>query len=207
MTESSTIHDVAIVGYGPVGALLANLLGRDGMRCVVLEREREVYRLPRAVHFDHEIMRIFQSVGLSDALATGTSPILGYEFLNADREVLFDFGVGQQITHQGWRGDYMFHQPTLEATLREAAAKLPTVAVHLEREMSGLAEREDHVELRVRDRTNGEERTLRARYVVGCDGANSPVRKQAGLELEDLEFDEPWLVVDAKIDRPIANPE
>ena len=58
--------DVAIVGYGPVGALLANLLGSRGVRTVVIERDREVYRLPRAVHFDAEVMRIFQSVGLAE---------------------------------------------------------------------------------------------------------------------------------------------
>ena len=70
MSESApSTFDVAIVGYGPVGALLASLLGREGVRTVVVERDREIYRLPRAVHFDHEIMRIFQSVGIADELA------------------------------------------------------------------------------------------------------------------------------------------
>ena len=61
--------DVAILGYGPVGALLANLLGQAGLRVGVFEREREIYALPRAVHFDGEVMRIFQSVGLADRIA------------------------------------------------------------------------------------------------------------------------------------------
>ena len=55
--------DVVIVGYGPVGATLANLLGLRGVRTVVLEREHSAYHLPRAVHFDDEVMRIFETVG------------------------------------------------------------------------------------------------------------------------------------------------
>ena len=56
-------YDVAIVGCGPVGALAANLLGRAGLRTLVLEREAELHPLPRAVHIDHEMMRLFQSAG------------------------------------------------------------------------------------------------------------------------------------------------
>jgi 3-(3-hydroxy-phenyl)propionate hydroxylase len=198
------IHDVAVVGYGPVGALLASLLGRDGLRTLVFEREPEVYRLPRAVHFDHEVRRIFQSIGLGEDAMPETAPLEGVEFWNADREVLFRIGFDQAITQQGWRQDYMFHQPALEAVLRDAAARRDGVAVHLEHEVTTLEERDDHVALGVRDLASGELRTVRARYVVGCDGAGSFVRRRAGLTLDDLQFDEPWLVVDATVDRPRA---
>ena len=59
-SEASTghVYDVALVGCGPVGALLANLLGQAGLDVVVLERDREIHALPRAVHFDGEVMRI-----------------------------------------------------------------------------------------------------------------------------------------------------
>lgn len=194
--------DVIVVGYGPVGALLANLLGRDGLRTAVFEREREVYRLPRAVHFDHEVTRIFQSVGLTPDQLPETAPILGYEFRNGDGELLFRFPLTRELTHQGWQPDYMFHQPGLEAALRDAAAKRECVEVHLEHEVLSLDERDDRVALEVRDLRTGGVRAVEARMVVGCDGANSFVRKAAGLELEDLEFDEPWLVVDATIRKP-----
>jgi 3-(3-hydroxy-phenyl)propionate hydroxylase len=197
--------DVAIVGYGPVGAVLANLLGRDGLRVQAFERDREVYKLPRAVHFDHEIMRIFQSIGLRDTDFPDTAPILGYEFLNGDREVLFRYGIDLEVNHQGWKPDYMFHQPDLERVLRATAERRESVAVHLEHEVTRVEEKEGHVELEVRDLAAAggpASRTLRARFVVGCDGANSLVRKQAGLTLDDLEFDEPWLVVDATVEKP-----
>lgn len=200
--DSAEMYDIAIIGYGPVGAVLANLLGRDGFRVVVFERDREIYRLPRAVHFDHEIMRIFQSLGLADDLVSDTAPLEGCDFWNADRKTLFGLGMGQGITHQGWRQDYMFHQPGLESVLRAAVAARAGVAVHLEHEVTGLREHDADVEVDVHDRSRAAARTLRARYVVGCDGANSFVRKQMGLQLDDLEFDEPWLVVDAKIAKP-----
>jgi len=196
--------DVAIVGYGPVGAVLANLLGRDGLRVQAFERDREVYKLPRAVHFDHEVMRIFQSFGLGEGALRETAPILGYEFVNADGEVLFDYDFDLKITDQGWRPDYMFHQPDLERALRATAEERESVRVHLEHEVCELEEREDHVLLEVRDRGagGGATRSLRAGFVVGCDGAASFVRKRTGLPLEDLEFDEPWLVVDATVEKP-----
>jgi 3-(3-hydroxy-phenyl)propionate hydroxylase len=192
--------DVAIVGFGPVGALFANLLGVRGVRTVVIEREREVYRLPRAVHFDDEVMRMLQSVGLAEESMTATAPIRGYEFLNAEKEMLFYFDMMKGTTSQGWQRDYMFHQPSLEACIRDAASKRDSVEVLLDHELAAFSEEEAHVDLVIRDRIADEEHALRARYLVGCDGANSFVRKQAGLALEDLGFDEPWLVVDAKID-------
>ena len=60
------MHDVAIVGYGPVGATLANLLGQAGLSVLVLEREPGVYHQPRAGHCDGEVMRVFQGIGLAD---------------------------------------------------------------------------------------------------------------------------------------------
>ena len=147
-------------------------------------------------------MRVFQSFGLGEADLPQTAPILGYEFLNADREILFHFLLDQQTTSEGWSPDYMFHQPSLEARLRGAAARRESVRVHLEHEVVGLDERDDDVLLEVRDTESGATRPVQARYVVGCDGANSFVRKRVGLTLEDLEFDEPWLVVDATVTQP-----
>jgi 3-(3-hydroxy-phenyl)propionate hydroxylase len=64
----STSFDIVIVGRGPVGSTLANLLGLCGVRTLVLEREPKAYHLPRAVHFDDECMRVFQTIGLSEAV-------------------------------------------------------------------------------------------------------------------------------------------
>src|ERR1700747_440709 len=99
--------DVAIVGYGPVGQALAALLGRAGHRVAVFERFQEIYRLPRAVHLDHEIMRLLQWLGLADVLAEELVPVDGYEWLGADGELVWQF-ERHGVAPSGWEASYMF---------------------------------------------------------------------------------------------------
>src|SRR5271169_2071440 len=87
-SEHSSDFDVAIVGYGPVGQMLAAQLGRAGHRVAVFERFSEPYPLPRAVHIDHEIMRLLQDLGLSAGLAPEMVALHTYEWFGADGEPL-----------------------------------------------------------------------------------------------------------------------
>ena len=99
--NGETTHDVAIVGYGPVGAALAILLGQQGQRVVVLERHHAPYPLPRAVHYDHEVARIFQACGVAEQCSKIAEPAEVYEFRNADGDTLLRFGrVGNGVS--GW---------------------------------------------------------------------------------------------------------
>lgn len=200
---SGEIFDVVVVGFGPTGATLANLLGRDGHRTLVVERAPQIYTLPRAVHFDHEVMRIFQSIRLAERILPHTGPVEGYEFKNAEGKLLMGFELGETLTSQGWQADYMFHQPSLEAVLREGATAHRKVEVQLGQELVRLEQELDGVTLGLRSAEDGRQTSVRARFVVGCDGASSATREQVGLETEDLEFDEPWLVVDATTSRPV----
>ena len=84
MTEIiPTNYDVAIIGLGPVGASLANLLGQLGLSTVALERASEISQMPRAVGFDDEVMRIFQTMGLSDEVQNIVEPGSGAKFVNS----------------------------------------------------------------------------------------------------------------------------
>ena len=62
------LFDVAIIGYGPTGATMANLLAMGGHSVLVIDKEADLYPLPRAVHFDDEVMRIFQTIGIAKPL-------------------------------------------------------------------------------------------------------------------------------------------
>lgn len=170
--------DVAIVGCGPVGALLANLLGRAGLSVDIFDRDTEVHPLPRAVHFDGEVMRIFQAAGLADEIAAASRPSSkGMHFVNAERRTLMvRRGIDGPGPH-GWAGNWYFHQPRLEAVLRAGLRRFPNVRVHLGREVASVE-------------------ALDARYVVGCDGARSMVRQAIGSTRLDLGLHQPWLVVD-----------
>jgi 3-(3-hydroxy-phenyl)propionate hydroxylase len=197
--------DVAIVGGGPTGIVAANLLGRAGNDVIVLERAERVYDLPRAVHFDAEVMRIFQHLGLADRIAPRTFAMGGAEFVRADGERIFgtvERGAPPVDTRQGWQRHFMFYQPELEATLRAGLARFPSVSLRVAHDVEGVSQDETGVLLEVHDLARGSRSALRARYVLGCDGARSGVRRQAGIRFESLDFDQKWLVVDALVDRP-----
>jgi 3-(3-hydroxy-phenyl)propionate hydroxylase len=174
--------DVAIVGCGPVGALLANLLGQAGLAVDIYDLDREIHPLPRAVHFDGEIMRIFQSAGLADEVAAAVRPSSkGMHFVNGDsRTLMIRRGIEGPGPH-GWAGNWYFHQPVLERVLREGLKRFANVRVHLGHEVASVDD-------------------LDARYVVGCDGARSLVRQSIGSRHIDLGLHQPWLVVDLLCD-------
>ncbi len=198
--------DVVLVGCGPVGAALANLLGADGLRVVVLEREPSVYHLPRAVSADGEVMRLFQTLGITDAILPNMNVSRNIRHLNAEGKLLVLLERGG-VGPEGWNHAYRFHQPELEAGLRAPLAGLPTVEMRLRCEAFALDEAEDHVRVRYEDLSNGHLGALTARYVVGCDGARSVVRRFIGSALQDLRSHERWVVVDMILDVPPAGLE
>jgi 3-(3-hydroxy-phenyl)propionate hydroxylase len=195
------LHDVAIVGLGPTGVTLASLLARRGLSVLVLERDAEVYALPRAIHFDGECMRIMQGLGLADALLPQLLVSPGMKFVDAAGRVLIDWSRPQEIGPQGWHPSYRFHQPVLERTLRERLDAFPGAQVRLRQDVFAVEPREDRVVLRVEDLRGGRLLRTAARWVVGCDGARSLVRRVMGTELDDLRSHERWLVVDVVLDR------
>ncbi len=188
--------DVVVVGYGPVGNALAILLGRRGRSVVVLERWPEPYPLPRAVHYDHEVARIFQSCGIATELRAISEPTEIYEWRNGTGTTLLRFGrTGDGAS--GWPESSMFNQPALEALLDRTARALPSVTVRRGIEVTGIDQDDDTVVVHAED---GSE--LRARYAVGCDGANSTVRDLVGLPVHDLGFFFDWLIVDVVLSEP-----
>jgi 3-(3-hydroxy-phenyl)propionate hydroxylase len=198
--------DVAIVGYGPVGQALAALLGRAGHRVGVFERYREIYRLPRAVHLDHEIMRLLQALDLAEPLAQEMIPVHDYQWFGADGELLLRFDVGG-LAPSGWETDYMFFQPELERAIDRHACAERGVSVERGWVAEGVTQTESGVQLSLRQcveqeagrlALTGETRTVSARWLVGADGANSFVREASGIARRDLGFQERWLVVDAE---------
>ena len=183
--------DVAIVGFGPVGQAMAILLGRAGHRVAAFERFDAIYDLPRAVHFDHEIMRLLQGLGVGDDIADEVLPVREYRWFGADGEPLMTLEPALPAL-SGWEPDYMFFQPALEAALERRARSLPSVSVERGCAVTGLEQDGDGVTLRAGGRD------VRARWVIGADGANSFVRSAVGIERRDLGFAERWLVVDVE---------
>ncbi len=199
MTRETTQgpFDVAIVGYGPVGQSLAIMLGGTGRRIVVLEREPRPYHLPRACHFDHEGMHIFGMMGLADAVSAVSVPAREYLLLRGDGSLLA--GLPRTwATPSGWHPSYHFYQPDVEAILDAKARALPGVTVRRGVTVLDVVDRGDHVRL-VTDAGDGRAGRVEARFVIGADGANSVVRRRAGIACRDLGFAATWVVTDVRV--------
>ena len=186
--------DVVIVGCGPIGALLANLLGRRGISVCVVEKQATPFGLPRAIHFDGEAMRAFQAAGLAENVLPSTMVGRGMLFKNQQDEVLIDWSRDQQIGPMGWYESYRVHQPGLEQALVDGLDRFDHVSLERGRTVSIVAQDEDGVSLTLDDGTR-----LSGRYAVGCDGATSDMRNGLGIEVDDLGYNERWLVVDLNL--------
>lgn len=199
--DPDLLYDVAIVGFGPAGAALANLLGLKGLTVLVVEREAAIYPLPRAIHFDGECMRVFQTLGITEALASQVLVSPGMKFVDAGGRVLIDWSRPQQPGPHGWYPSYRFHQPALEAILRRKLADYVNVDVRLRHDLFAIETEADRVRLHYEGMATGKLGSASARYVVGCDGARSLVRRLMGTELDDLKSHERWLVLDVLLKR------
>ena len=181
--------DVVVVGYGPVGAALAILLSQYGRTVTVLERWPEPYALPRAVHFDHEVGRILQNCGIGTELRRISEPADIYEWRNGEGRTLLRFGRSGDGP-SGWPASSMFNQPEVERLLHRRAQE---VGVDVHRGVEVVAITQDDAQVRV---AGAHGTVVSARFVVGCDGANSTVRSLLGLPVTDLGFFYDWLIVD-----------
>jgi 3-(3-hydroxy-phenyl)propionate hydroxylase len=196
--------DVLLVGLGPVGAAAANMLGRSGVRTRVIEKSQEIFKAPRAIALDNEALRILQMAGLEDgAFATHPiskvqmrSPVFG-DYARANTAGVLD-GHPRLVT---------FYQPELEKVLRERLAAYPKVQVTLGAELLGFSDGPQGIMAEIRN-ASGEREVVRARFLVGADGANSFVRRHMGMEFEGRTFTQDWLVVDAQeVPNPIDHVE
>jgi len=199
-------YDVLIVGFGPVGATTANLLARRGLRLGVVEAEFEIYDKPRALTFDHEVMRIFQACGLAHRIAEFTTPHPGTHYLGIDGRVIKKVESLPPPYPLAWPPTITFVQPEIERLLRDGVRQSAAVDVYPGHRGVAFTQDDRGVALTVRDVTQGKERVLQARTLLGCDGANSFVRKSVDIPLEDLGFDEWWMVVDVRIRNPVDLP-
>lgn len=186
--------DVLIVGYGPVGQLATILLAQQGHTVTVVERWPQPYSMPRAVAYDGEAARILAAAQVADRLDDIREPTGEYVWENARGQTLIHMEV-PALSPSGWPESTSMYQPGLEAELCKRAAELPGVTVHRGQVAVELTEHEDQVEVVAED-SDGQRHTYRARWVVGCDGANSFVSRQIAPTVTDYNFAHDWLICD-----------
>ncbi|MEO0670069.1 MAG: bifunctional 3-(3-hydroxy-phenyl)propionate/3-hydroxycinnamic acid hydroxylase [Pseudomonadota bacterium] len=195
--EAQTDADVVIVGAGPVGLLLAILLGRAGKRVTIAERWPEIYDRPRAVTMDAEVARILATLGIDvdrDPAFENHKEL--YYWKNADLQDL-QIVDWESLAPCGWHVTYWFNQPELEARLTAMAKALPTVTLLRGWTATGLQQDDAHAQVTLTETDDGTQtRVVTAQFVVGADGANSFVRTALGLKVIDRGYFFDWLILD-----------
>lgn len=192
--------DVVIVGNGPVGATLSVLLAQRGWRVSVLERRPQPYRLPRATSFDGETARLLATTGIGPDLGRITAPANGYQWRTAAGETLLDIAFTTTGPY-GWPDANTMHQPALEELIAARVTALPNVTVLRGHEVVDIADGDQRATVTATD-ADGATLTFSARWVVGCDGANSFVRNHLDVPVTDLGFSYEWLLCDVELHQP-----
>jgi 3-(3-hydroxy-phenyl)propionate hydroxylase len=196
MSKISRDHfDAVVVGFGPSGVVATSLLGKAGLSVLAIDRSQSVYDKPRAIALDHEIMRVFQELGVVDKVAPHVAPFPPSEYYGVDGDLIQRIDAVPKPFPLGYTPSLVFSQPPVEAVLRAHAAAYASVEISLGTELVDLLQNNDGVRVQLCNDGRGLH-TVTSSYVVGCDGAASTVRRLLGLQLDDLGFDEPWLVID-----------
>ena len=196
---------VIVVGAGPAGCAAALLLADFGIPVTLLERQTQPYPLPRAVHLDDEVARTLDRIGVCEGFLARSRPGSGLRLLDASHRVMAEFSRDHQASEHGFPQANMFHQPDLEALMLARVERHPLITFRRGAEVTGLDGAAGPVTanptgpVRVHARVAGETQTFTGPVVLGCDGANSTIRKLAGITMEDLGFTERWLVVDIRV--------
>ena len=188
---------VVIVGAGPAGVTAATLLGQYGIDCLILDRWDGVFPQPRAVHLDDEIYRILVRLGIAEEFAAVSRPTRGLQLIDRNHRVFAVFDRAGGHGRHGHPQANMFDQPELEHLLRTNLKNQATVDLRGNVEVTDVAQDgQGRVRVDFTDRLTGQHESVLATYVLGCDGANSVVRTAMGSAMEDLEFEQRWLVID-----------
>jgi len=189
--------DVLIVGAGPVGLTLAIDLGRRGVRCTLIEKKDAPQFLPKMERCNARTMEIFRRMGLCEqiraaglpadvpmdvyvALALNEAPLLRLPYpsvAQAKREIAArNDGTMPLEPYQ------LISQYTLEPLLKAEAERLASVTLRFGCEFESLSQDTQQAVATVRE-SDGKLSTISARYIVGCDGGSSAVRRQLGIQL------------------------
>ncbi|PAA17905.1 bifunctional 3-(3-hydroxy-phenyl)propionate/3-hydroxycinnamic acid hydroxylase [Pseudomonas fragi] len=194
--------DIAIVGAGPVGLMIANYLGQCGVKVTLVEKLDSLIDYPRAIGLDDESLRTFQAVGLADNVLPHTTPWHAMRFMTPKGRCFAD--IQPKTDEFGWSRRNAFIQPLADRVLFEGLQRFDNVKVLFGRELEGFEQSDSGVQLTLKNAEGRSER-LQAKYLIGCDGGNSLVRRSLGISFEGKTAPNQWIVVDIAND-PLSTP-
>ena len=195
-------YDVAIIGLGPVGSFAALLLEKRGLRVLAVDKDKEIYSLPRAVSISDQGLRMAQEVDIEDIYLKNSSQLGGAGFV--DKNLNF---IGKEInlkgftTPNGWAPQRLFHQPYTDKEIRKRIEG-PSITTLLQHELLNVKNRENDVLFSIKNLEDSSEVEYTCKYLIGADGGSSLLRKLLKITQEDLDYNRDWVIIDAELTVP-----
>ena len=191
---------VIVVGAGPIGLVTALGLAQQGVRCAVVEAERQVSEGSRAIVFTRRSMEILQQAGAADAVVAKGLP---WQFGNSIYR-------GRRVfrLEAPWPEDDRYppmtnlQQQYLEEFLLDAIAHQPLVELRWGHKLTQLRAHDERGATLVFDTPAGAYEQ-RAAWVVAADGARSTLRTLCGLKLEGAAYEGRFVIADIRVDLPL----
>ena len=197
--------DIAICGYGPVGSTFAGLMGKLGHKVLVIDKNIGPSPTARAINTDGEQLRTFDMLNIAEKVVENSTEVHRVHFGDANLQPIQTIEQPVGVSAMGWPTQVLFYQPELEGFIRESVDSIDTVTLAEGTELIDFDDYNDEVTLKCR-LPEGEVE-YKTKFLIGCDGASSFVRKKLNIDLEDLEYNQEWLVCDAHLTKKIDIPE
>lgn len=189
------IYDVIIAGCGPTGATFANYLGKFGLNVFVFDQEKEIIDYPRAVHIDEDVIRVFQELGLYDSMKQdAVKSFETYALVSKKDKKLFQFQPNSSITEEIPDCNWIL-QPEIEKHLREGLGIYKNVVFQSALKLQSILQNDEFVYIKLHS-SEGTEKEVKGRFLIGCDGGKSLIRKKMNISVTDFGFKKDWFVID-----------
>jgi len=192
-------YDIGIVGLGPVGSFAALLLEKKGLKVLAIDKDQDIYSLPRAVSISDQGLRMTQEVNIEDIYIENSTEVGGAGFV--DKELNF---IGDPIelkgftTPNGWPPMRFFHQPYTDKKIRQRLEQT-SVTILLETELLSIVDEIEGVKFNTKSLIDSTEKEYTCKYLIGADGGSSALRKLLEITQEDLDYNRDWVVVDVEL--------
>ncbi|MEM8896675.1 MAG: bifunctional 3-(3-hydroxy-phenyl)propionate/3-hydroxycinnamic acid hydroxylase [Bacteroidota bacterium] len=198
--DTSDSFEVIIIGMGPVGLSMANLLGKREISVALVDREEAPLPFPRAIHGDDETLRIIDAMELGDQVRDIISPFKEMEMVDANGHILTSIVLDQRSGSPHLPTDYWFFQPSLEKVLESGLERYSNITSYRGWEAISCEEIEEGLHIEIQEVASGKNLFLQANWLIGCDGGKSWVRSLMQVDMKSLRFDQSWVVIDTLVE-------
>ncbi len=191
-------YDAIIIGLGPVGSFMALKLEKYGLKVLAIDKEKDIYPLPRAVSISDQGMRMHQSLDLENIYYENSDAPGGAGFVDENLEFIGEPMTMKGLnTPNGWPPMRFFHQPFTDREIRNKLLN-SSCDILIEHELIQINE-SNKSSCCIKNLKTNETIDYEFKYLIGADGANSKIRELKNIKQEDLNYDRDWIIIDIEL--------